>query len=158
MQTVPKDKPLDEVRGKYVRKDKTVQVPFNFKKAPKTLAAAEQFGLSTPLTLKKPTDAEAQKKESQLLQEEAVVPETDDLVNLNEDEDNLDKLDEYEAEYSIDPPHRYSKDRKDVNGFFRFAPSIEDLFFKPGFLNFLFITFYSVLNSNRLICLSMFFI
>ena len=128
MQTVPKDKPLDEVRGKYVRKDKTVQVPFNFKKAPKTLAAAEQFGLSTPLTLKKPTDAEAQKKESQLLQDEAVVHETDDLVNLNEDEDNLDELDEHEAEYSIDPPHRYSKDRKDVNGFFVLLPALKIYF------------------------------
>ncbi len=155
MQTVP-DKPLDKVRGKYVRKDKTVQVPFTFKKAPKTLAAAEQFGLSTPLTLKKPTDAEFQKKRSQLLQEEAVVHETDDLVNLNENEDLLGKPDEYEVVYDLDPPHRYSKDRKDVNGFFVLLPALKIYFFKPGFLNFLFITFYPVLNPNRSICLSIF--
>ena len=96
-----------------------------------TLAAAEEFSLSTPLTLKKPTDSDLQKKRSQLLHEEAAVFESDE-GNLSEMEDNFD----------VDMPHRYSKDPKDckdVTGIFVFP--------KQSLLNFLFITFCSVLNT-----------
>ena len=52
---------------------------------------------------------------------------------------DVDNLNEMEGELDMEMPHRYSKDRKDVNGFFVFLPVL---------FNFLFITFYSVLNSN----------
>ena len=91
------------------------------------------------MTLKKPTDSDLQKKRSQLLHEEAAVFESD--------EDNLSEL---EDNFSVDMPHRYSKDPKDckdVIGFFVFLPVLKIYFFPNNAgSNFLFITFYSVLN------------
>ena len=63
------------------------------------------------------------------------------------DEDNLSEL---EDNFDVELPHRYSKDRKDVNGFFVFLPVLKIYFFsKQRLVKFLFLTFYSVLNSNR---------
>ena len=65
------------------------------------------------------------------------------------DEDNLNEM---EDNFDVDMPHRYSKDPKDckdVTGIFVFP--------KQSLLNFLFITFYSVLNSNRSIYILKFF-
>ena len=76
-------------------------------------------------------------------------------------ESDEDDLNEMEDNFDVDMPHRYSKDLKDckdVTGIFRFSPCIENLFFsKQCLVKFLFLTFYSVLNSNRSIYFFQFF-
>ena len=123
------------------------QVPLTFKKAPKTLAAAEGFGLSTPLTLKNTTNPD-QKKRSQLLPEEAAssaakVPAIleSDEDDLNDEEELLGSPNEYEDEYDVEMPHRYSKDRKDVNGFFVFLPALKIYFLNQACSNFYLLPF-----------------